>query len=64
MPAKCHKWNFEIEGDNVLVCKGDHEKETSCQYEKLTPSQIIELIHELRSKIFVLELDILRLTKD
>lgn len=32
------RWNIEPDGNDLLVCKGDHDKDEKCEYIRYTPS--------------------------
>ncbi|MGD9157166.1 MAG: hypothetical protein PVG39_02045 [Desulfobacteraceae bacterium] len=55
MPAKCHRWNFEADDENVYACQNLHEKGEKCDYEKLSPYEIVKIIDEMRAEIIKIE---------
>lgn len=55
MLTKCHRWNFEAQEDGVYACKGSHEKGEKCDYGKLSPFELVDIINEMRSRIIEYE---------
>jgi len=35
--ANPSRWNIEIDGGDLLICKGNHGKNEPCRYERYTP---------------------------
>jgi hypothetical protein len=35
---RSHRWNVETDGDDLLVCSGDHEKAEGCTYVRYVPA--------------------------
>jgi hypothetical protein len=34
-----HRWNIERDGDDLLVCSGDHEKHEPCEWIRYSPAR-------------------------
>jgi hypothetical protein len=39
VPHDRHRWNIEVDGDDLLVCRGDHEKHDRCSFQRYAPKQ-------------------------
>lgn len=47
-----HRLNFDTDDEGVIVCKDNHEKGQSCEYEQLSPDETLEIINDLRKQLF------------
>lgn len=49
------RWNYEATDTEVLVCREYHEKGEKCQYERMHPAEIVQMLNTYRSRILELE---------
>lgn len=49
------RWNFEATDNDVLVCRALHEKGEECEYEKMSPAEIVELLETYRRRTLKLQ---------
>ena len=49
--CKYRRWNFEATDDTVTVCYGDHDKGQPCEYEELSPHEVVEILNDMRSEL-------------
>lgn len=49
------RWNFEATDDGVVVCRDTHEKGDKCEYERMHPAEVVQLLNEYRARILELE---------
>ncbi len=48
---KYSRYNFEATDTCVTVCKDEHNKGQPCEYEELSPHEIVDIINDMRSMI-------------
>lgn len=47
---KSKRWNFEASESSLMVCRDNHDKGDSCEYEFLSPAETLELLEGWRQK--------------
>lgn len=52
---KSARWNFEASDTHILVCKNHHEPGAPCEYERMHPAEVLELLDEYRARVLELE---------
>lgn len=46
------KINVEFDGDNVKICRGDHERHEGCKWEEFIPvSKVEKILQDTRSEV-------------
>jgi len=50
--------NFEASESGVTVCRDLHDKGQPCEYEELSPYEVLDIINQMRSKLIRVELAI------
>lgn len=51
MIEKIKRWNFEVDGDEVVVCKDDHSKDSPCEYVPISNKELLGLVEQMRRDI-------------
>ena len=46
-----NRWNIEVDGDNLLVCDGEHDKGEGCKYQTYTPTERAEQAESMIAEI-------------
>jgi len=49
--TKYSRWNFQVSDDELLVCKGEHDKHDECIYQKLDVNEILDILNDMRSRL-------------
>lgn len=44
------RYNFDATDSAILVCRGNHEKESPCNYSSLSPSEILQYLNLYRAE--------------
>lgn len=48
------RWNFDMSGPDVIVCKNEHEKNDTCTYVTMPPIDIVKMLDGYREIILCL----------
>ncbi|MFY9326480.1 MAG: hypothetical protein WAO76_00430 [Georgfuchsia sp.] len=49
------RWNFDATDTDIVVCRDKHDKGDKCEYERMHPEEVLQLLNQYRARI--LELD-------
>jgi hypothetical protein len=52
---KYRRFNFEATDSHVTVCRDNHEKGQPCEYEELSPYEVVDILNDMRSSLLKVE---------
>ena len=48
---ECHRWNFDVSDDALLVCRDQHPRSEGCNMRPMHPAEVLSLVNTLRARI-------------
>lgn len=49
------RWNFDATDTDIVVCRDNHDKGDKCEYERMHPAEVLQLLNQYRARILELE---------